>query len=60
MQVRRVVTGHTPEGKATFASDTLVDGIRLAMAPGVEFHRLWGGDSAPTFPDAGAPRPAHA
>jgi mannose-6-phosphate isomerase-like protein (cupin superfamily) len=59
MQVRRVVTGHTSKGKAVFASDTVVDGITVAMAPGVEFHRLWCGDTPPTFPDAGAPRPGH-
>ena len=56
MQVRRVVTGHSPQGKAVFASDMRVDGITVSMAPGVEFHRLWGGDSAPTFPDDGSPR----
>jgi hypothetical protein len=59
MQVRRVVTGHTPDGKAVFASDTRVEGITVTMAPGVEFHRLWGGDTPPTFPDSGAPRPEH-
>ena len=29
MQVRRVVTGHTPDGKATIASDTKVEGITV-------------------------------
>jgi len=53
MKVRRVVTGHTPEGKATFASDTEVDGIELDLIPGAEFHRLWGGDERSVFPDAG-------
>jgi mannose-6-phosphate isomerase-like protein (cupin superfamily) len=54
MKVRRVVTGHTPEGKARVACDTEVDGITLSMLPGMEFHRLWGGDEAPSFPDDGS------
>jgi len=59
MRIRRVVTGHTLEGKARIASDTEVEGITVALAPGVEFHRLWGGDTAPTFPDDGSPLPFH-
>ena len=55
MKVRRVVTGHTPDGKATIASDTEVDGLTVALMPGAEFHRLWGADTAPTFPDDGSP-----
>jgi mannose-6-phosphate isomerase-like protein (cupin superfamily) len=55
MKIRRVVTGHTPDGKATVASDTQVDAVTVALLPGMEFHRLWGADSAPTFPDGGAP-----
>ncbi|HEX7545402.1 MAG TPA: cupin domain-containing protein [Gemmatimonadaceae bacterium] len=58
MKVRRVVTGHTRDGKATVASDTSVDAITLELLPGTEFHRLWGADEAPTFPDDGSPRPA--
>jgi mannose-6-phosphate isomerase-like protein (cupin superfamily) len=50
-----VVTGHTPDGKAVVASDEEVDGIRLDLVPGYEFHRLWGGDEAPTYPDDGSP-----
>ena len=55
MKIRRVVTGHTPDGKATVASDTQVEPVTVALLPGMEFHRLWGADSAPTFPDDGAP-----
>jgi hypothetical protein len=55
MKVRRVVTGHTRDGKATVASDTEVDAITLGLLPGTEFYRLWGADEAPTFPDDGAP-----
>ena len=57
MKVRRVVTGHTAEGQATVASDTMVDPITTALVPGLSFTRLWGGDSAPLFPDDGSPRP---
>jgi mannose-6-phosphate isomerase-like protein (cupin superfamily) len=55
MKVRRVVTGHSPEGKAVVASDEEVDPVTLDLLPGFEFHRLWGGDEAPTYPDDGAP-----
>jgi len=56
MRVRRVVTGHDADGKAVVASDTEVDGIRPALTPGSEFHRLWGADEAPHFPDDGTQR----
>jgi hypothetical protein len=55
MKVRRVVTGHDRNGKAVFASDEQVDPLTLALIPGAEFHRLWGADQAPTFPDDGGP-----
>jgi hypothetical protein len=58
MGIRRVVTGHTPDGKATVASDTEVAPITVALAPGMEFYRLWGADETPTFPDDGSPRPS--
>ena len=54
MQVRRVVTGHTSDGKATLASDTKVEAI--TGEPGWEHHRLWGSDETVTFPDDGSPR----
>jgi hypothetical protein len=54
MRVRRVVTGHNEDGKAVFVSDTEVEGIQPALTPGSEFHRLWGGDEAPRFPDDGS------
>jgi len=60
MKVRRVVTGHTSDGKATVASDTEVDAITLGFLPGMEFHRLWGADEPPTFPDDGSAPPAPA
>ena len=54
MQVRRVVTGHDSNGKAVVASDEEVDALTLTLTPGAEFHRLWGANEAPTFPDSGA------
>ncbi len=54
MRVRRVVTGHTPDGKAVFASDEEVEPVTLPALPGYEFHKLWGGDEPPSFPDSGA------
>jgi hypothetical protein len=54
MRVRRVTTGHDAQGKAVVASDTEVDGHRLALLPGAEFHRLWGADIPPHFPDDGS------
>jgi quercetin dioxygenase-like cupin family protein len=54
MKVRRVTTGHDARGKAVVASDTEVDGTTLTLLPGAEFHRLWGADRPPHFPDAGS------
>jgi len=59
MDVRRVVTGHNADGKAVFASDELVPPLTMKMLAGFEFHRLWGGEDAPTFPDDGS-QPAQA
>jgi mannose-6-phosphate isomerase-like protein (cupin superfamily) len=58
MDVRRVVTGHDEQGKAVFASEDVIPPITLGLLPGSEFHRLWGADDAPRFPDSGA-EPAH-
>lgn len=58
MKIRRVVTGHTPQGKATVVSDTEVDATTLDLLPGPEYHELWSADDAPTFPDDGTQRPA--
>jgi mannose-6-phosphate isomerase-like protein (cupin superfamily) len=60
MKVRRVVTGHDRDGKAVFASDELVDPITVAARPDRSYHRLWGADVTPTFPDDGGPTPHHA
>jgi mannose-6-phosphate isomerase-like protein (cupin superfamily) len=55
MRVRRVVTGHDRNGKAVFASDQEIGPLTPALLPGAEFHRLWGADRAPIFPDDGGP-----
>jgi mannose-6-phosphate isomerase-like protein (cupin superfamily) len=56
MGVRRVVTGHTPDGVAVFVSDETV-----ALMPigdnGSGAMLLWGTDTTARFPDRGA-RPA--
>lgn len=49
MNVRRVVTGHDASGKSVFVSDEAV-----APQPVTGFHRLWGGDETPQFPDDGS------
>ena len=53
-KVRRVTTGHDEHGKSVVVSDTTVEGITAALLPGDEFHRLWGAEQAPVFPDDGA------
>ena len=54
MNVRRVVTGHTVDGKSVFVSDEEVEPVLTPVNPGVEFHRIWGSDGAPTFPGDGS------
>ena len=58
-KIRRVVTGHGPDGRARVASDQDVEAIAVALVPGAEFHRLWGADEAPAFPDDGSPGLPH-
>jgi mannose-6-phosphate isomerase-like protein (cupin superfamily) len=53
MDVRRVVTGHR-DGKAVFVSDEAVAPVTVALLPGSEFHRIWGGDARASFPDDGS------
>ncbi len=57
MQIRRLVTGHTADGKATVVGDIKVDAITVDLVPGWEFFRLWGADETVTFPDNGKPYP---
>jgi mannose-6-phosphate isomerase-like protein (cupin superfamily) len=52
IKFRRVVTGHTADGQASIASDTLVS--KQVWPRGVEVHKLWGADTSPTYPDDGS------
>ena len=51
--VRRVVTGHDPDGRSVFVSDEPVPALKPRLFPGALFHRLWGGDEPPHFPNDG-------
>jgi mannose-6-phosphate isomerase-like protein (cupin superfamily) len=53
MDVRRVVTGQTQDGRSYVASDETVRPITVGMMPGAEFHRIWGADEVPTVPTEG-------
>lgn len=53
MNVRRVVTGKTPEGKSVFVSDGLIETISPALTPGAEFHTIWGSDAVVQLPSNG-------
>jgi mannose-6-phosphate isomerase-like protein (cupin superfamily) len=53
MDRRRVVTGHDDAGKAVFVDDQMVEPVTFALAPGIEFHRMWGADAISRFPDDG-------
>ena len=54
MSIRRVVTGHSPDGKAVVASDEVVEPIKLDLMPGYEFHSIWGSDEPMSYPDDGS------
>jgi len=56
MKIRRIVTGHGPDGKSRVAGDTVVDPVTVALSPATEFFTLWGADKLPSFPDDGSPR----
>jgi mannose-6-phosphate isomerase-like protein (cupin superfamily) len=58
MQIRRVVTGQTAEGKSVVVSDEKVDGITVSLLPGSEFHRLGGSDRTTELSTDGSPPPA--
>jgi mannose-6-phosphate isomerase-like protein (cupin superfamily) len=58
--IRRVVTGHDPEGKARVVDDRDVEPITSELMPGYAAYRLWARDERPTFPDDGSPRRAEA
>lgn len=54
MKVRRVATGHSPEGKAVFASDEAVEPVVLEKGQGNQFYNLWASDVTSVFPDDGS------
>lgn len=56
--IRRVVTGHRPDGKSIIASDSPVEGVAVPGLAGVYLTTLWGSDQALHYPDSGA-EPAH-
>lgn len=58
MGIRRVATGHSPVGKAVFASDEIVEPVTTPLLPGFELYRLWGADEPVNLPDDGS-RPPH-
>lgn len=60
MSIRRVVTGHTPQGKAVVADDARIEPITSGLMPGYAFHALWSAEGTPVFPDDGVPGPAGA
>jgi len=50
MRVRRVVTGHSTQGKAVVASDTVIERQRAALFPGFEVATVWAADQAAVVP----------
>ncbi|OJJ21099.1 hypothetical protein BKI52_11045 [marine bacterium AO1-C] len=54
-KIRRIVTGHTEEGKSTIVSDAEIDGVSIST--GKHFIQLWGNDSIPVHPDQGVMSP---
>lgn len=50
-KIRRIVTGHSDNGKSILISDSTIDGISLGG--GKDFIQLWGNDSIPIHPDNG-------
>lgn len=52
------MTGHDTSGKSVFVSDESVAPVEPILTPAASFHRLWGGDTTPHFPDDGV-QPAH-
>lgn len=57
MQVRRVVTGRTPEGTSVFVSDEPVPPVTVGLIPGGEFHAIWGADQTVRLPSGGSAPP---
>jgi hypothetical protein len=54
MNVRRVRTGRTPEGKSVYVGDEIVSGLIPPLLGGNEIVRLWGWDAPIQLPTDGA------
>ncbi len=54
-QLHCIETGKNKAGKSVIVSKDAVHAVRAALAPGYEFYRLWGSDSAPALPSDGTP-----
>ena len=52
--LRRVVTGTSPDGRSVVVSDGTVAPVTIALMPGAAFSCLWGDETRPAFPNAGA------
>jgi uncharacterized protein (TIGR02246 family) len=57
VMVRRVVTGHTEDGRPAVLSDEELPDLRMDLFPGCTFRPLWGTDAVPATSDpTGPPR----
>ncbi|KXX71131.1 cupin domain-containing protein [Flammeovirga sp. SJP92] len=50
-EFRRIVTGHSKEGKSIIVNDAIVE--KIDLGGGKEFMQLWGSDTIPKHPDDG-------
>ena len=50
-KIRRIVTGHSKDGKSIVISDETIDNISLGG--GKNFIQIWGNDATPIHPDKG-------
>ena len=57
MPTRRLVTGHSAEGKAIVAGDAEITPLTISFLPGSEWLALWSTQRPPSFPDDGAVPP---
>jgi len=57
---RRIVTGHSADGRSVIASDRRVEFDAIPGLGGIVLGTLWGSDTAPAYPDGGAEPPHHA
>jgi mannose-6-phosphate isomerase-like protein (cupin superfamily) len=55
---RRIVTGHSADGRSVIASDRRVEFDAIPGLGGIVLGTLWGSDAAPVYPDGGG-EPSH-